>query len=271
MSNISVDEQTTLQDESSMPECASTPTGTSPPTNQKGETPARARGTDSHSYRNGTLDDRRKAVLEDIGPEIPEVGLDFFFENLLPSLPPIDLDALIESLTNERIILSKSDKWTMIPKEPCNSKQHEIKMFSPLAEIFNAITRLALTQVPSLQQTLVRLLEPNEAPGSERMSMTRSDGYFILKETVENPDHLWYDLACTAEVKKRDSDKDRDNVRNGFLKYLNHSNAFLERHQANFQHAAYNELGSLSPLHFRNNNRKHRHALMVCISCCRKC
>lgn len=156
-------------------------------------------------------DSRRKAIVEDTGSEIPEEGMDFFFNNLLPSLPPLDLSAIIESLKSENII--KDDKWKWFTTEPKLSTKKETATFSPLADIFNAVTRLALAQAPGLQQTLVLRLEPDETPGSERKSTTRPDGYFILKEASDpNTTYLWYDLAGTAEVNKRDSEKDRDDV-----------------------------------------------------------
>ncbi|KAI5115744.1 hypothetical protein M0805_002822 [Coniferiporia weirii] len=175
------------------------------------DTPARARSVDEHAYRNGTLDEKRAAILSDLGQSIPEVDLDFFTNNVLPPLRDgFNVDEIVTSLESEEII--KGGRWKWFEEDPMRKESTETEAFKPVVDIFESIVRAANGKSHGHEQTLALRMAPNSIPVSERLNRTRPDGYMILKEAEdkfgsnEKARRSWYDLALTLEVKKDGTD-----------------------------------------------------------------
>ncbi|KAI5117344.1 hypothetical protein M0805_006243 [Coniferiporia weirii] len=175
------------------------------------DTPARARSVDEHTYRNGTLDERRAAILSDLGQSIPEVDLDFFTNNVLPPLRDgFNVDEIVTSLESKKII--KEGRWEWFEEDPMRKQCTETEAFKPVVDIFESIVRAANEKSHGHEQTLTLRMAPNSAPVSERSNRTRPDGFMILKEAEdkfgsdEKARRSWYDLALAFETKKDGSD-----------------------------------------------------------------
>ncbi|KAL5476495.1 hypothetical protein ACEPAI_3352 [Sanghuangporus weigelae] len=195
-----------------------TPEKSVPPTcHQRGtkETPAKPRSIHSSSYWEGTLDERRLTVLEELSFTIPEVPLILFLESLLPPLNNgIDIDAILESLKDQEIIAANG-RWAAFPQDP-RSLKGENTIFSPLEDIFSKAVETAIQQASALNPMFVLRLLPNAVPESERGSTTRPDGFAVVKETEDRNQegnavvYRWYDIALTCEFKLLDTDAKRD-------------------------------------------------------------
>ncbi|KAL5485717.1 hypothetical protein ACEPAI_6758 [Sanghuangporus weigelae] len=195
-----------------------TPEKSVPPAeHQRGtkETPAKPRSIHSSSYREGTLDERRFTVLEELSFAIPEVPLILFLESLLPPLNNgFDIDAILESL-KDQVIIAANGRWAAFPQDP-RSLKGENTIFSPLEDIFSKVVETAIQQASALNPTFVLRLLPNAVPESERGSTTRPDGFAVVKEAEDRNQegnavvYRWYDIALTCEFKLLDTDAKRD-------------------------------------------------------------
>ncbi|KAI5115129.1 hypothetical protein M0805_009733, partial [Coniferiporia weirii] len=178
------------------------------PTNLK-DTPARARSVDHSSFRTGTLDERRSAVIDDLGQVVPEVDLGFFLDNIAPPLRDgFEITKIVESLKENEHILNGC--WKSFKVEPKNMQNiREPSVFNPLAGLFDTIVQAANERPHGHSQTLTLSMDANRTPSSEKGSMQRPDGYMILKET-ECLKPSWYNFGLTMEVKKAESSELRD-------------------------------------------------------------
>ena len=178
----------------------------------------------SRSYQSGHLEDARLAVLEDLGPGIPEVSYETFLKHLAPQLPGIvDLRATMQSLKlGSDPILTSSDQWAMFPKAPKDSLGSEDTIFSPMPEIFNKVVEVIVANSGGkLMSTVDFLQNPNQAPTSaERHNESRPDGYLVLKDRNKkrtkygkNEDILWADIALSCEYKRKDGVDELDDAR----------------------------------------------------------
>ncbi|KAL5536944.1 hypothetical protein ACEPAF_767 [Sanghuangporus sanghuang] len=179
------------------------------------ETPPKPRSIHSSGYREGTLDERRLAVLEELSFAIPEAPSTFFLESLLPpSKDGIDIDVILESSKDQEIIAANG-RWAAFPQDPRSLNA----VFSPLEDIFSKVVETAIQQVSALNQTFVSRLLPNAVPESERGSTTRPNGFAVVKEAEDHNQggdvvvYRWYDIALTCKLKLLGSDAKRDDVK----------------------------------------------------------
>ncbi|KAJ4475063.1 hypothetical protein J3R30DRAFT_641182 [Lentinula aciculospora] len=171
------------------------------------ETPYKSRTTDLSKYREGVLDGRRDAVIEDLGNMVPEVDLHWFFENLLPPLPNgLNIQAVVNQLQECGTITEAG--WAGFSMDPKVERRHEHIVFARLAPIFQAIIDTVIKLHPSLQQTFTLLLQPKRLPVSERGRSSKPDNCWVSMEDAENikkdPSrfYTWYSIASPAEDKR---------------------------------------------------------------------
>lgn len=171
------------------------------------ETPYKSRTTDLLIFREGQLGDKRDAVIEDLGNMVPEVDLDWFFENLLPPMPKgIDTATVVEQLRKSGVVTENG--WAGFSLNPQDERRHEDVVFAQLQPIFKAISDTVQELDPSLQQTFTLLLQPTKYPTSERACTSKPDNCWVAIEDVEriknDPGrfYTWYNIAGPAEDKK---------------------------------------------------------------------
>ncbi|KAJ3734977.1 hypothetical protein DFJ43DRAFT_1151620 [Lentinula guzmanii] len=153
------------------------------------------------------LDCRRETVIADLGNMVPEVDLDWFFENLLPPLPKgIDISTVIKQLQELGAITE--DGWAGFSCDPKAERRHEDIVFAQLGPVFQAILDAVKELHPSLQQTFTLLFQPTRLPLSERGRSTKPDNCWVSVEDFENimkdPTrfYTWYTIAGPAEDKR---------------------------------------------------------------------
>jgi hypothetical protein len=104
------------------------------------ETPSYIRQVASGSYSGGTLEDARRAVLDDLGLWIPQVPVDFMMDHILPPVN-CDFNAVKTKLVDSGRILG--GRWAAFDKDPIKSAAHENNVFKPLEGVFADIVHQA--------------------------------------------------------------------------------------------------------------------------------
>lgn len=163
------------------------------------------------TYRAGNLEHKRRAILDDFAPSVPQIDIETFVDSFLPSLPKgADVDAIGERLYHAGTLVASDPagdltSWSAFPKDPAKSGIRENETFEALGSIYDAIIGQSLYLSPAVTRLA---LNPDSAPYSDRTHQTRPDGYMILNETsiegvtpVADKDH-WEDIAATMEFKK---------------------------------------------------------------------
>jgi hypothetical protein len=170
----------------------------------------------SRSYQNDQLVDARLVVLEELGPEVPQVTLDTFMDFLAPPKPDFDIEATMD-LLNSRGVFSPSGRWKEFTKEPKDQSGGEDKVFKPMTHIFDSVVD-AIISTPNSRLTadncLIDFLQnPTIAPtSSERRNTAKPDGYFLLKDRSDKNTISWADVVLSCEYKLKGRREDLDDV-----------------------------------------------------------
>lgn len=181
-------------------------------------TPARARQANSVDGCYGETETARTAVLADLGPAIPEVELDAFFQHAWPALPgEIEADfaniaraaKMCSNDTNDNSAYNNS-RWTAFLTNPAKSTKTENSVFEALVKI--AVVIAAAADRFSDKRVSMFSNNPNNIPSSKwRDNASRPDGYFILKARNTTEPH-WMDIVATGEYKKANDVSDINDV-----------------------------------------------------------
>ncbi|KIK61383.1 hypothetical protein GYMLUDRAFT_243561 [Collybiopsis luxurians FD-317 M1] len=130
---------------------------------------------------------------------VPEVGLEWFFDNVLPQLPEgVKMEKVIEELKKDNAL--NDHGWTQFPVDPKKERRHEDLVFAQLEPIFEAVVRAVKTINPSLTQQFALLVKPKTAPKSERRSNTKPDNCFI---PVTVDERIKVDSTYRRKTKRR--------------------------------------------------------------------
>jgi hypothetical protein len=176
------------------------------------------------SYQSDVLEKARVAVLLDLGSHVPMTTFEDFLKYLAPPQPRFDLGATIRSLkSGTDPVLTSSNKWSMFPDAPKDSKDSEDTVFRPMPEIFTkvvaAIIATSRGRLSEEDRIIDFLQNPSRAPTSnERHNESRPDGYFLLKHrkrVMNNGKEVvrWDDVALSCEYKLKDGNNDLDDAR----------------------------------------------------------
>lgn len=195
-----------------------------PPTGQprvlEEDTPSIIRSAHTADFRNGTLDYRRKILVDEF-QYVDVVDDEFFFSNLLPSVPETILgcmDAVVKDLKNKNHLTDPDEAWKAF-----NDGKKEDAHFMPFTDIFKDVVSSVQKHAkdPNLEATHWFKMEPHTAPRGGRDEEHRPDAYFVKDEEPADGDKekgsLWYDIACVGEFKKAESDKATEDVSLHFI------------------------------------------------------
>lgn len=195
-------------------------TSQSPPRQQialSHESPVRVKSVHSNpSYQNDILEDARLAVLEDLGPCIPEIPFQTFMDHLAPPQPDFDIDGTMKWLKGPAAVLTTSDRWTKFEKAP-KDQESEDGAFGPISEIFTKVVEAIIAnsqaKLTERDRSTDYLQNPNRAPTStERHNASRPDGFLLLKDRNQGA-LSWADVAVSCEYKRKDGDDELDDAR----------------------------------------------------------
>ena len=100
------------------------------------ETPSYVRNVAGGSYRGGTLEDARTAVLGDLGLWIPQVPIEFMMDHILPPIH-CNVNTVKSKLEGSGRIVG--ERWASFEKDPTKSASNENNSFNVLEGIFNDI------------------------------------------------------------------------------------------------------------------------------------
>ena len=171
--------------------------------------------TATEDYREASLSNARKMVLEDIGRVV--IVPNSYLWDIYPVTH--DFEGIRRHLTKEGW-LTNEHKWNpgRISKEYLRQWRKgstEQEAFKPLADIFNAI----LSYEPSESNSIVlgMVNAGLHSLKSDRISTNRPDAYLVLRPPQMKPStegakiskqRLWRDVVCPFEYKFGDGDKD---------------------------------------------------------------
>lgn len=160
--------------------------------------------TDKHVPSDYSLGSKRKSVVLNAGPHVPQITVDDFFDNFLPKahIKPTHLKAI-----QTRVLRTSYEdgRWKSFPLDPGANKDPEDEAFLGLVDIANAVRDAALSCVPRLRaQTTFDNIPDSPPVANNRPNKTRPDGYFVRADAMsanyKNPH--WVDIAATGEYKK---------------------------------------------------------------------
>jgi hypothetical protein len=188
------------------------------------DTPVKRNSADTGVFINGTLYDRKMAVLNDLG-NIPEVTVDFMLDHIVPN-SGINVERTMQNLRREGVLLDTGWK-VFINALPKESPDNEQKVFLKMGTIYHKI--IASTEFDvghSRTPTLFMGTSPDISPLSETNVRSRPDGYGQLN--TSHPIHTsqcgypfrsrdkgkyhWFNIAYVEEYKKRNTRRDLNNV-----------------------------------------------------------
>ena len=154
------------------------------------------------SYDSGTAI-ARVAVLEDLGPSIPQITTMDFLTFLAPPKPAFDLNGTMEQLNHAGIIVS--DRWSAFDIDPTDQPTDENDTFSHLVDIFDAVVDAIVANSEGSETPIVQLLQnPNKPLKSTTIAnATKPDGCLVLKMRPEEDLVRWADVVLSCEYKKK--------------------------------------------------------------------
>ncbi|KAI0345493.1 hypothetical protein BDW22DRAFT_1352969 [Trametopsis cervina] len=128
----------------------------------------------------GGLDEGRKATINDVGPAVCQVPLQWFKDKILPPLPSkFNLQDAIQSLKQNGTILN--ERWAAFAESPSAQSAHEDKVFAPFATIAKNVGEAAKKQL-SREPAVVFECNPDIAPYSHlRRNTSKPDGYGVYR------------------------------------------------------------------------------------------
>ena len=191
-----------------------------------GDTPVKKNSASTGVFLQGTLEEKRTAVLTDMG-NLPEVTVDFMLRHIVPNLG-IDVERTKEILKKKGVLLEGGWK-EFIEKSPKDSKDTEQKVFSKMETIYEKIIgSTAFNDGSSRTPSLVLGSSPDIAPVSETKVKTRPDAWGQIKSDhsihtsqcgyrKEKGNYHWFNIAYVEEYKKDDSSKELKDVCPNFI------------------------------------------------------
>ncbi|KAF5370176.1 hypothetical protein D9757_010613 [Collybiopsis confluens] len=139
---------------------------------------------------------------------VPEVEVEWFFENVLPSpIPDFNVKVVAQELRKSKMITASG--WNAFSGNPKDDSRHENKVYGQLTSVFDAVMEATKSLYPVHTQHFALVMLPNRPPSSDRTSRTEPDATFLptniasdLKADEKEASYSWYNIANPAEFKK---------------------------------------------------------------------
>jgi hypothetical protein len=153
--------------------------------------------------------------MEDLH-SVPVVSLAFFLEKVLPSPPTsFDLEKVKKQLNTAG--LTTGIGWKGFRTRPKSNKAHESTAFRGLQDVYDGVVKSTLNSHDGYEQVLQMKHNPNCAPLSKRVDMSRPDSFLELLRRLsvavnEEDNSNWEDIPVSMEFKKGDGEKERCDV-----------------------------------------------------------
>jgi hypothetical protein len=192
-----------------------------------GDTPVKQNSAATGVFLNGTLEQQKLAVLTDLG-NIPEVNVDFMLDHIVPNLG-INFELTMRNLKQKKVLLDAGWK-EFVGELPKRSKANEQTVFSKMGTIYREIIESTAFNDRSSRTPTLRLgTAPDIAPVSETNVRSRPDGCGQLDSEHsihtsrcgyppgEKGDYHWFNIAYVEEYKKKNSNKDLNDVCPNFI------------------------------------------------------
>ena len=189
-----------------------------------GDTPVKRNLADTGVSINGTLDDQKIAVLNDLG-NIPEITVDFMLDHIVPN-SGINVERTMQKLRREGVLLDIG--WKVFKNAlPKSSPDNEQKVFLKMGTIYQEIIASTRFDVGhSRTPTLFMGTCPDIAPLSETSVRSRPDGCGQLNtshpihtsqcgypsRSRDKGEYHWFNIAYVEEYKKRNTRSELSNV-----------------------------------------------------------
>jgi hypothetical protein len=153
------------------------------------------------------LEEAKLAVLEDLGPDIPQITVQAFMDFLAPPQPEFDLEATMETL-KARGILTALGRWKAFNTEPKRQTGGEDAIFKPMEDIFNGVVDAIIansnSKLTADNCSVDFLQNPYMAPEStHRHNATKPDGYILVKDRLKSKSVSWVDIVLSCEYKRK--------------------------------------------------------------------
>jgi hypothetical protein len=177
------------------------------------DTPQVQRYSTLKNYTNGTLEQRRNALIDGLPDTIPEIPINTFIDHLLPRIRmnAEQLRKLYTKLKDQEIYDPKQRKWPML-----GESGKELKDFAKLSCIQNKIAEYAEGVLGhELKCRVVFLSDGSKIPESDwdLFEKARPDGGGRLRENKHRKSSWhWGNIFRADEFKCGDSMDDKDDV-----------------------------------------------------------
>lgn len=178
-------------------------------------TPAVKKQTSTLHSAEYHIDHSRNALLNNIGPTIPEVPYAFFHANILPGLHHgMNVDTVIKNLKKSREI-DAGGRWAAFPIDPRDDGQHhEPEVFDKLGRVIAAIIKHS--GAPKNKLKVEYLSNPNSTPLCDFVVKdSKPDAHLVLKNkltTRKDGRCYWRDICTPGKFKKDYKDGDLRDV-----------------------------------------------------------
>lgn len=163
----------------------------------------------------------REENMKDIGMQVFQIGIDSFFERVLPSVDDMDLSLVLTRLRTGGTLDQQTGEWLHFKNkgQPQSQQAHESVVFEPIQDLAKDIISACTKEAHFVYDS-----RPASVPeSSESHNSSRPDGYFVLKIMADDleimdapgkPEKPWWrNLTLISEFKKAEGSRARNDVR----------------------------------------------------------
>ncbi|KAL5479077.1 hypothetical protein ACEPAI_2365 [Sanghuangporus weigelae] len=171
-----------------------------------------------HDEFKATLEEMRSNHRGEVSCSIPVVDVESFLNYLFPPLHDgVDVESVVASLKDEGLITSE-DEWKAFQVTSEKKGEEDENICLLFAAIFGEVIDTASRRT-NVEPNFVLAMQRNAPSSDQKANRRRPGGYFILRKAEERADlakekrdkmRWWYDIALTAEFRKKDNSRGRN-------------------------------------------------------------